>query len=91
MKEDWEKMSIRIDGGNREKWLSAIKKFYEVAETRSYEDLPPGVRTIIESNDESIKSFCRDLCLEAINRDFCSLLSTGDVGPVGREVYESLL
>lgn len=86
------KMQARIESGNRAKWLAGIKKYYDVAEPEPWASLPQERRANIENMDDStLKAFCKGLCSEAINRDFCSLVSTGDTGKVGLEVYRALL
>lgn len=91
-KEPYNKMMLRLEEGNKVKWLNAIKTFYTVAEPTKWIDLPKATREQIESSsDEQIKSLCKELCVEAINRDFVSWVSTGDQGNVGRDVYTALL
>ena len=71
-------------------YLTCIKKFYEVAEPKSYDELPQDMRAQIESSTTKLKEFCWELCVEAINRDFVSYVRNGDRGKVGQQVYDAL-
>jgi hypothetical protein len=77
------KMMDRLNTATKEQKLTAIRTFFEVAESKKYDSLPKEIR---DSPDE----FCKEICLEAINRDFVSYVSKGDTGDVGRLVYSSL-
>lgn len=80
-REPYRKMMQAIDNGNRVKWFSAIVKFYQVAEDR---DLPEGIKDqIMQYGDTEMKEMCKELCYEAINRDFVSYVSTQNEGNVG--------
>jgi len=82
------KMMDRLNTSTKEQKLKAIRTFYEVAEPKKYDSLPKEIRDTIEN---SLDEFCKEICLEAINRDFVSYVSKGDTGGVGRLVYSSLL
>jgi len=83
-------MQSMVEERGRTDWLRAINKYFEIAETSSYENLPEETRRRIEATDETLKSFCKEICAEAINRDFCSYVSTGETGNVGRETFNAL-
>jgi hypothetical protein len=86
------KMMDRIQSASREQRLNAIKTFYDVAEPTKYANLTLERRIEIETSpDDKVLSFCKELCTEAINRDFVSYISTGNEGSVGKTVYNSLL
>lgn len=85
------KMMRRLEKGNKAKWLNAIKTFYNVAEKVKWDQKPEAERKVIEAfNSIKLKSFCKDLYAEAINRDFVSWVVNGEEGMVGRLFYASL-
>lgn len=88
-REPYRKMMRAVDNGNRDKWISAITCFYRVAENRDLDENL--VNRSDELTDEELKDFCKELCTEAINRDFVSWVSTNSEGNVGREVYKALM
>jgi hypothetical protein len=91
-KEPHNKMMIRLEAGNRNKWINAIKMYYYVAERTKWDGLPQEEQTrIINLSDDSLKILCKELCTEAINRDFVNWISTGNEGNIGRLVYTALL
>lgn len=80
-----------LANASKDQMLRCIRKFFEVAEDSSYEDrMPLASRELLENNPEKLKSLCTELCMEAINRDFVSYISTGFKGPVGQSVYNAL-
>lgn len=84
-------MLKRIDCVSKEGHLNAIKKFFELAEMDSYENqVTLEGRMKIEESPSTIKSFCIEICTEAINRDFVSYVSTGNKGIIGSDVYNAL-
>jgi hypothetical protein len=85
-------MMVRIQGATRLQRLNAIKTFYNVAESQKYDEMSLETRQKIEaSSDAEVLKFCKELCTEAINRDFVSYIMKGEEGPVGKTVYASLL
>lgn len=85
-------MQYRITSATRAQRLNAIKTFYNIAEPKKYTDWTVEEKQKLEAKtDKEIESFCRELCVEAINRDFVGFVMTGKVGDVGRTVYNSLL
>jgi hypothetical protein len=90
-KEPYRKMMVRVGKGSRSKWLFAIETFYNMAEAGGWEGVPDESKRNIESaSDEDLKYFCKELCTEAINRDFVNWVQTGEEGKVGRTVYSAL-
>ena len=71
-------------------YLRCIRKFFEVAESKSYDDFPDEIKADIECSQMRLKDTCWELCMEAINRDFVTYLSTGEFGNVGKDVYGAL-
>lgn len=87
-----EKMHERITAATREQRLNAIQTFLNIAEPRKYTDWTPEEKAKLETcSDVEIEETCREVCLEAINRDFVSFALKGQVGNVGKTVYNSLL
>ncbi len=88
------KMLDRINLANKDDHLRAIRKFFELAENKNYDDLDMETRTKIEKSDNSIKKFCTEVCGEAINRDMCYFLvnknSSSNRVQIGSEVYKAL-
>lgn len=79
------KMIMRINGASRDRHIAAIQKFFELGEDKLFD------RTSLEGkSDDEVKTFCIEICTEAINRDFCTYISTGEKSNVGSEVYKGI-
>ena len=84
-KKGYDKMIKKINIVSRDKQINAIKKFFEIGESKIFDEA-----VLINKSNDEVKNFCNEICTEAINRDFCSFVSTGDKGTVGQKVYEAL-
>ncbi|HMP28096.1 MAG TPA: hypothetical protein PKD85_00765 [Saprospiraceae bacterium] len=76
--------------GTREPYINCILKFFEVAENKTGFDLATIFDEIKDKSTIDLMKECKNICKEAVNRDFVSYLSTGDRGNVGNIVYNSL-
>ena len=47
-------------------------------------------QALINGTDEKLKSFCLELCGEAINRDMIKYITTGTRGNIGSQLYQLL-
>ena len=87
----YNKLIEKLATASRQKRINFIETFLQVAESKQISDLPPQQQTIINnSSDDELLIIVKDMAKEAINRDYVSFISRGNVGEVGRSVYASL-
>lgn len=85
----YQKFKTRIDSqNNREKILKTIEQYYILANDPCYTSEME--QALINRTDEQLKSFCLELCGEAINRDMIQYITTGTRGNIGSQLYQLL-
>lgn len=90
-REPYRKMMDRVEKCGRDKWLNAIITFFNVAEIETWDEKTLDSQNRIRNlSDKDMKSFCQELCREAINRDYVNWVASGVEGNVGRDVYKSM-
>lgn len=85
----YQKFKTRIDSqSDREKILKTIEQYYILANDPCYNSEME--HQIMTGTDEQLKSFCLELCGEAINRDMIKYITTGTRGNIGSQLYQLL-
>ena len=84
------KFNSRIRRGDRQKWMNCIYSYYKNVEQIDL-DQDERKNFYTTANDTVVKSMCIKLCMEAINRDYCTWVLTGQEGRMAHELYQKLL
>lgn len=95
----YNKMVVRFESiNNRDILENYILKFFELAESYTEDQLQKLREQLREQSFpiDEMKEMCKDLCKEAVNRDFCSYVSNGDPEcfqnkSIGNAVYKLLV